>query len=247
MFVPAGHRRPTCSSRGTKPTSRRQSASFCPSTSLGEPLQRVPVRDTTASTGRSTFSWNYGADRGPPPQSHRAQGVECLGCARGPSYHGPHKRNDPSCILQGCTSTDPAEVRVYLKQKTFEKAVAEALQKQPDQQDREPPPQPAAQSGSTEALWKRCLRGSSSHCKHVATATNCILFGKQGLGPAQVKALLWQHEAQLASDEARGQQPGDTPTSSSAVQGGSSSSSSSSKTAVPPPKKAKKPLPDKPG
>ena len=144
------------------------------------------------------------AQTGGTPQSHRAQGVECLRCAPGPFYHGPHKRDDPSCILHGCTSTDPAEVRAYLKQKTFEKAVAEALQKQPDQQDREPPPQPAAQSGSTEALCKRCLRGSSSHCKHVATATNCILLENK----AQVKALLWQHEVQLASEEARGQQPG---------------------------------------
>ena len=84
-----------------------------------------------------------------------------------------------------------------------------------------------------EAL-KPCARDAFAAAAAIAStlrALNCILFGKQGLSPAQVKALLWQHEVQLASEEARGQQPGDTPTSSSAVQGGGSSISSSSKTA----------------
>ena len=52
----------------------------------------------------------------------------CYRCQKGPSYHGGHQRQDPKCLLHGCTSTKAKDIQEDLKQRQIEQAVLKALE-----------------------------------------------------------------------------------------------------------------------
>ena len=59
----------------------------------------------------------------------------CQRCLKGPSYHDGHERQDPNCLLHGCTSNKTKDIQEFIKQRQIEQAVRKALEG-----PREPPP-----------------------------------------------------------------------------------------------------------
>ena len=52
----------------------------------------------------------------------------CLRCQGGPKHHGGHQRQDPKCLLHGCTSNKARDIHEHIKQKQIEQAVLQALE-----------------------------------------------------------------------------------------------------------------------
>ena len=52
----------------------------------------------------------------------------CHRCRRGPSCHEGHQRQDPNCLLHGCTSQSKRDIQEFIKQRQIEQAVHKALE-----------------------------------------------------------------------------------------------------------------------
>ena len=61
----------------------------------------------------------------------------CQRCLKGPSFHGGHRRQDPNCLLHGCTSHKTKDIQDFIKQKQIEQAFRKALES-PQQATAEP-------------------------------------------------------------------------------------------------------------
>ena len=133
------------------------------------------------------------ADKGGTPTS----ALQCLRCRNGPSYHGGHRREDPDCVLHGCSSWDPTDIQAYIKRQSIEKVVQDALRHgtvATSTPTRSTPINTGTKPPRSQPPLLSLLAKGKQSCQACASADNCILFGFDNPSPAKTKQLMLEQE-----------------------------------------------------